>query len=362
MKLRRKAFTSSWESSPACTMPPSGAPLWEANRSLGINMRIKGIFTAIVALGIAAGCAGAAPNDDAAATTPVQLSPIEEFTAAAFGTGLSAEVQRQQAEELELRRQEIMAQCMNEKGFEYIPHVAIFGGATDQGDIRPDDRDWVEQWGYGIVNTPSGSSRFFSVFADEMPANPNQGIWDNLSAAEAPLYWEALYGPPPEPTEFIQGVAISTGASEIGGCLRQAELEVPRNLMASSEFELLSEALNHFNTDFENNPEVVAADNDWANCMANRGHTGLTRQVDAERRTHNRFLDQFPTRASRNPSSPAVIEFQEQEIAIALNDLDCREQTDYRSRVADARFVAETQFVAENRAALEAFRAAAEEG
>jgi len=311
---------------------------------------------------IAAGCTSTSSNDDAA-TPPAQLSPIEEFTSAAFGTGLSFAEQLQQGEALERQRQEIIAQCMNEKGFEYIPHVAIFGGGADESYLRLDDRDWVEQWGYGIVDTPAGESRFFSVFADEMPTNPNQAIWESLGEVERAAYFEALQGPPPEPNQIINGVAVFIGAwpEDERGCQGRALLEVPPNLLAANEFAPLQEAIDNFNTEFNDNPAVVAAENDWANCMANLGHTGFTQQVDAQRRMHNQFLDRFITRASRNPALPAVIEFQEQEIAVALDDLTCLEQTDYRTRVAEARHAAELQFVEDHREALEAFRATAEQ-
>jgi len=319
------------------------------------------VFT--ISLTAVAACTSTESHD--ATPAPPPLSPIQEFTSAAFGTDLSSEAQRQRIEELIMRRQEVIAQCMNEAGFEYIPTISnlVIGSSSEGPQIRPDDREWVAQWGYGIVDTPLGEPRFTTMWSEDLPPNPNDEIVAALTEAETAAYWEALNGPPPEWTEYINGVGIHTGTVpwEQQGCFGRAWIEVPISLLSTDEFAPLQDAITQFEEDFRKSPPVVLIENDWANCMAGKGHTGLTEQRDAEWRLNNQFANRFPTRGSRNPVLRAVIEFQEREIAMALDDLDCREEFDYRTRMAEARLAAETQFVEDNRAALEAFRSAAEQ-
>jgi len=325
--------------------------------------RGQGVVLA-VCLALLAACTS--PSTDDAAVEPAPLSPIEEFTSAAFGTDLSEEALRQRAEERVMRQQEVIAQCMREAGFEYIPTTANlhFAGNAVGSEIRPDDREWVAEWGYGIVDTPLGMPRIETVFSEDRPPNPNDEIVAALTEAEATAYWDALIGPPPEFTEFIGGVGIAFGDErplEQRGCQGRAWIEVPSSLFATDEFAPLQDAITQFNEDFRSSPPVVAIENDWANCMAGKGHTGLTEQRDAEQRLFNQFSNRFPSQALRNPALPTVAEFQEREIAMALDDLDCRVESDYQARMAEARLAAETQFVADHRAELEALRDAIEQ-
>ncbi len=51
----------------------------------------------------------------------------------------------------------------------------------------------------------------------------------------------------------------------------------------------------------------------------------------------------------------------EEEVELALADLGCREETDYRQKAQDIQFELEEQFIADHESELEALRAAAEQ-
>src|SRR5690606_19349872 len=51
----------------------------------------------------------------------------------------------------------------------------------------------------------------------------------------------------------------------------------------------------------------------------------------------------------------------EKEITVALADLECRDKVDYTNKALKAQFELEEQFIADNKAERDAFRAAAEQ-
>ena len=65
--------------------------------------------------------------------------------------------------------------------------------------------------------------------------------------------------------------------------------------------------------------------------------------------------------AMAGPDQAEMDALGEKEIALALVDLDCREQTDYRERQADVQRQVEEQFIADHKAELDALVAASEQ-
>ncbi len=98
------------------------------------------------------------------------------------------------------------------------------------------------------------------------------------------------------------------------------------------------------------------------------GHPGFTAQFDAQNSIYeaqSALYEATPVddegTGSGEPDQAAMDDLGEQEITLALADLDCREETDYRQRAEDIQFAVEEQFVADHRSELEALRAAAEQ-
>ena len=87
-------------------------------------------------------------------------SPLNKYMSAMWGGDLSEKEQQARFDKENKQREELIAECMAEEGFEYIP-VVQNGGMVFSGDEwDPEDREWVAQYGYGMVNVPGrdGSS------------------------------------------------------------------------------------------------------------------------------------------------------------------------------------------------------------
>lgn len=139
----------------------------------------------------------------------------------------------------------------------------------------------------------------------------------------------------------------------------------PHRLVESDEFAPLFEAIDQMRAGTL--VEITDADRDWANCMADTGHLGFERQWEAEDRFRDEYSGAISNFFSSTQPQGAWIgsvpwrELREKEIVLALADLECRTATNFRSRNNAFKVEVETQFVEDNRAALEALRAAAEQ-
>jgi len=288
------------------------------------------------------------------------ISPLEEYLSLVWGTNVSEEERARQANELSTRQEELVAQCMQEAGFEYHPNPPADIVTTPANIWRPDDREWVAQYGYGLVHSPTAElGEAQPVYDDD--EDPNQEFVASLSDAERDAYFETLYGPAIADEDHVW-------TWEDGGCWGFAQHETaaesPSDLLFADEFAPIFEAINQMQTDPWLADQQALVNRDWAACMAEKGYPGLTVRTDAE--------DQFRAEADeffaawwddgRDPAgSPELAEFGQREVDLALADLDCREAVDYQGRMAAAQFELEGQFVNEHRAELESLRSAAEQ-
>jgi len=119
------------------------------------------LATVAAALLVAVGLSGcSAISTDVAAPSPEPQNhttfPLDEYLGQIWGIGLSDE-QRFAAEQAQWQRSdELVGQCMHEAGFEFDPDnlpgiMRAEGEFIPTDRLRPNDRDWVMQYGYGIV-------------------------------------------------------------------------------------------------------------------------------------------------------------------------------------------------------------------
>lgn len=262
-------------------------------------------------------------------------SPLDEYLSLVLGLGHSPAEQRQIAEQRTIMEEDFIAQCMYNDGFTYIPFIERTSQLNPEDQPRPNDSDWVAQWGYGVFTNPPGSSPQFLSRGEFAENDPNFEVFNNLSSGEQAAWLEALWGRPDNP---------SSGCQAEGWQLAQEE--TPASLFQTDEFLPLFNAWADIT--WNANYEFIDADSDWANCMANGGFTGLERQLDAELKVHSLVMaDQT--------------ELERSEIEIALADLQCREEVDYAARRREHIVEAEARFVNDHRSSLEALRDAAEQ-
>jgi len=299
---------------------------------------------------------GCSANPDASGDNETLL--LENYLRSMWGTQLSPDEQQRQNNLATVRREELIAQCMNEAGFEYIPRASEISEVSliviGEDDFRPDDRDWVSQFGYGLVNQPWERQATMNVDRTQ-PTDPNVEIVLNLSELERAAYQDALWG--------IRGEGSSgSEETETRGCYGWAQTQLqasdPMRLVNSEEFAPLFEAITEFYESLNSNPEFIQLNYEWSFCMAAAGYPGFEFQVDAQKHAASQTLKLgIPI----DPASPIRREMAEQEVGLALADLDCREQTQFRERQNAITRAAELQFVKDYRGQLEALKSAAEQ-
>jgi len=257
------------------------------------------------------------------------------------------------------REQELIAQCMRDAGFDYLP-MPVLVPPTQL--VQPNDRVWITQWGFGVVAGPDGiNNNWF-----EIPPDPNEAIRSEFTPAELEAYHQALSGD----WAGVIGVLPDDVPLENRGCRGFAQAQIQAEpvlfateLLQTDEWAPLQEALWAMSDKYARSDALRQAVHDWAMCMVDAGYPNFERQTQAASTIRDEF--QRIPRLSDGSFAPIadtlIPELQEREIDLALADFDCRSSTDFDNRIREARHNIETQFVEDNRATLEAFRSAFEQ-
>jgi len=297
------------------------------------------------------GCTGEPDANGGRTGQIIPQSPLDEYMNAIAGTELSFEEQTRRADERNARYNEIVTQCMHDRGFDFdidnLPagmHFGVTSVVLPDNSLDRENPDWVSQWGYGIMASPDR--------AENEPID----IWQGpvLSDSELEAFTRALTGrgltPPFDEFDENNCADIST---------QQWLSEMPEGLSAVDEFAPIFDSINQMQDEFRQ--QVSNADIRWAQCMAEAGYPGFQRQWEAEESIRTQMLDVLNRRGTPAELEAAEEAFRLKEVELAVADLSCRESTGFTAERNADRIAFETQFVEDNRAALEALRAAAEQ-
>lgn len=317
------------------------------------------ILAALSASALILTLAACSPGDDTTASEDEYYSPLNEYLSAVWGGDVSEEDWMVRAEEEQRIREDIVAECMVEQGFEYTPFVDMGWSSSSGDEWKPDDREWVAQWGYGAAKSPGMND---APDPEEQVVDPNQEYVQSLSESEMMAFYEALYGPQPTEDELNEDGSYDYNW-ETAGCQGFAEHEVSGdNPMESDEHKPLMDSINEFYMQMQSTPELADIDAAWADCMADAGYSGFTTQYDAQESIYTELNSYYEGVTEFIEDDPALEEIADREVELALADLACRESTDYRERRQDVAVELEEQFIADNKAALDALVADAEQG
>ncbi|WP_314425459.1 hypothetical protein [uncultured Microbacterium sp.] len=337
-------------------------------------MRTTGPLAALAATALVftlAGCSGAGDDE-----VTYEDSPLNEYLSAAYGGDLSPEEQQKQFEERQLKTEELMAECMAEEGFEYTPNTQNGGLVFSDDDVEwePEKKDWVEKYGYGIVNNPYNEMGQEEQSGEEY-VDPNAEYVESLSESEQTAYYEVAYGVPPEEDELAEDGSYEYNWED-AGCQGWAQHELEgEDPWQSDEFADLREKMTEVFTDAQESPELTDLNAEWAACMDDAGEPGFASPMEAQQSIsdeQNALFDAAYGDGTTevdvespdfvDPSeSPEMAEIGEREIELALADLECRTSLSYMKKSLEIQFAIEEKFIAENKADLEAFKAAAEQ-
>lgn len=216
----------------------------------------------------------------------------------------------------------LIATCMNDAGFEYIPvDYATVRKAMDSNSkpsgMKADE--FRAQYGYGITTQFAGADSQAVMGMGEQ----NIRIRNGLSTADLAAYNRALYGENPSATFVVS--LDSEDFSQTGGCTRQAVEQV------FTPDELGPGFVNYQNAEgarVDQDPRVIAAMKDWAACMRDAGYS--YDNSDAIKTDLANRLDAITGGAAPDTLSAdaqaALTQLQGEELAIAAADHQCNVQ------------------------------------
>lgn len=318
---------------------------------------------------VLSGCGGPSSGEE----LTYEDSPLNEYLSAAWGSDLSPEEQEKKFQEQQTKVEELVAECMSDEGFEYAPNVSSGGIMTDGGEWEPEKREWVEKYGYGFVNSPFSEEQEGAT--DEEYTDPNADYVSSLSESEQAAFYETLYGATPEEDELSEDGSYEY-RWEDAGCQGWAQHELEGDdPWQSEDFSDLRTKMEELWTSAQDAPELADLNAEWATCMADKGEPGFSTQSEASQSIidEQNALYESAYGDGSEPVDPDAADFEdpnesaemkalgEREIELALVDLECREKTSYTKKAMEIQFALEEKFIADNKADLEAFKAAAEQ-
>lgn len=320
---------------------------------------------AAVAL-VLTGCTSGGSGDGGELT--YEDSPLNVYMSAVWGggSGESEEEMQKRFQDQQNEAEELIAQCMADEGFDYTPvDYSQNGGMIFSGDEwDPENKEWVEQYGYGAVNYP-GRDEQLDPDDENAFVDPNQDYVMSLSESEMTAYYEVLYGPQPTEEEIGEDGSYEYNW-ETAGCQGWAQHETNgEDVTQSEEHKPLMDAMQKFWEEQATAPELSELNAQWAQCMTEAGYSGFTAQTDAAQSVYdeiNEFYNSLDPEAEWVQNPPELEELGEREIELALADLECKESTDYMQKSLKAQFEREEQFIADHKAELDALKADAEQG
>lgn len=279
------------------------------------------------------------------------------------------------SEQQEREIEEQIAECMAEKGFEYIPKEPSDGPPTafeDHPRQEMDEDEFREEYGYGISTwQPEPGERGFEPSDD-----PNHELMEEMDEAERDAWHEALRGRPPiDPDELEPGEMPDAGEHEHPrGCRDEAREEV-----LGEQLELrkeLRDAMEGLHEAMQSDPRVAEAERAWAECMRERGWD-VDEPMDAHRmirEEHHELIEaHMPEHEMPDPDADPeemedfeppepdipegkLEELQDREMEIAGDDHECAEEHDLKEVREEVRAEHEREFIDEHRDTLEQIR------
>lgn len=290
----------------------------------------------LVALALAVSACG---SGDEATTDAGAPSPIAEFLGQAdFAT--DPEAAEAQVIEQERARQEVIAQCMQEQGFEYVaqdPSQFISFG-SEMEEYGTDE--WIAKWGFGITTQyfsqdqvgPDLLGYDESAFGpDEEFVDPNQDYVESLSDSEREAYYEALYGDPDAFPTFDESLSeeeieaqMEDFRFEPQGCEGEAFTSQDSSFAFYQEFQ---DELEEMSERIQADPRVLERTTELRDCVADKGHDFESMEkvyerfyADMEKISASVGFDDFPEVSEEEMAQLSEAELQELFAPPALSD------------------------------------------
>jgi len=277
--------------------------------SSGARRRGTALLAAAFALAVAA-CGGG--GDGAAATSGGATT--EAGTPAVPGVKEFGLTEQEFAAHVE-KTQSLIAACMREAGFEYVP-VDVQTIEAAQKRVRQDpgvtEAEYKQKYGFGIT------TRFDNPVRDTGLGPQNLQTFKNLSKADQVAYNRTLFGD--DPTADFAFTLDEEDFSSTGGCTRKAVAQVFTPEQLKGTYENPKDVL------VQSDPRVTAARQEWVKCMRAEGYDYATDQDEIIEEYQDK-LDELTEGADpatlTGERAAELRKLQAEEVAAALVDFDC---------------------------------------
>jgi hypothetical protein len=298
---------------------------------------------ATAGLALAAGL-GACSDDPE--PQPSDRSPLAEFPGFDISSNPAGVPEISPRErQRQLAMEEVIAACMRDAGFEYLPvstEDRMAGGLTEAYSLDP--KAFAERYGYGVTTLTFGADA--NTFVD-----PNQEIRDGLSGEQREAYDRAMWG------DVASGDADQEDPTALpSGCQMQATTEVYQGTDDGfSQFDSLFDELGALYSQIGQDSRLAAAHRLWADCMAGAGYPDLTEPADAEKSVFDRMSGIASSAEGSDLPADPLADLREYELALAPADQACQQEHVAGPR-GEVTTELEERFIEEHREELESYR------
>ena len=295
---------------------------------------VRPLVIGVAAL-LLAGCTGPTGGEK----LDPEKSPMSKYFDAMYGNQ-DEDAWAEQQEQVE----ELVAACMTDEGFEYIPVDQDQFGFVEEDGPEWGSKEFAELKGYGMQQSPEEIEEMNSQ--SEEYVDPNQDYVATLSESEQAAFYEVLYGPG-VPEEELDEDGSSEYDWTTAGCYGAAQHEVQgEQPYDDDKYKSLFDDMQEMYEDLQKTPELKKADADWADCMADAGEPGFKTKQDAVMSIQddlNAIYEANPT--GEIDQTEELEELREREIELAVIDFECGEKVDYEQRTLAGQFALEEKFI-----------------
>lgn len=297
-----------------------------------------------------AGCAGPTGGEKLDA----EKSPLSKYFSAIYGNQ-DEDAWADQQKEVE----ELVAACMSDEGFEYIPVDQEQYSFSDEDGPEWGTKEYVAENGYGMQQSEEQIEEMNSQ--SEEYVDPNQDYVATLSESEQAAYYEVLWGPGTPDEEMSEDGSYEYDWTT-AGCYGAAQHEVEGDLPYDDDkYKSLFDDLQDMYEDLQKSPEAKKADKDWSDCMADAGEPGFKTKQDAVTEISdaiNEIYEANPT--GELDQTDDLKKLRERELELAMIDFECGKKVDYEQRTLAGQFKLEEKFIKTHQKQLDEIVANAE--
>ena len=296
--------------------------------------RLRSLTIAVAFVLAVAACGGAEPDADRVSLS-LTTSPINDLL------GVDIALRSGDVAALEQEAELLVAECMLNNGFTYVPIDFASQLPVVEGNVDPDSREFAETNGYGISIRPEAPA-----LNPEDVLDPNEEIRAQLSPAELEAYQQALFGERPAEGE-------TPGLDEQTGCVAESYREVSDAQAALGSvgefFDEFSSELTELEDRFRADPRFLELERTWAECMFEQGFGINTRDelfVELDRRMAEVSTGLAPGEEPDASTQALMEEVRDWERRAAVADWDCTQPV--QEDMQTLRYGYEALFLEEN--------------